>query len=119
MVASAVSWNSDWMVPLGQKMRATSARVASPRPTWTMGEVMGVALHVQAGADLDFPADAERVDALIAEHRGRLRPDDLIVVRLGAAVLRDDGDAALVDANQIEPPVAIEIGGRAGPHRQA
>ena len=39
-------------------------------------------LHQQAGADFDFAADAERIDALIAHRLDRVRPHHLPVIVL-------------------------------------
>ena len=41
-------------------------RARAPSPMWTLGPVIVLLLDEQARSHLDFPADAERVDALIA-----------------------------------------------------
>ena len=101
-------------------MRTTSARVASPRPKCTTGDVIELLLHVQAGPQLDLAADAERVDALIAGRRRRARPQHLPVIRLRArgSTARPRLPVA-ASADELEPAVAVEIGDRLHAEREA
>ena len=77
------------VVPLGHRMRATSVRrVVGPgvRKCWSCGPLIELLLDEEAGADLDFAADAEGVDALISGGLVGARANDLqfIVPRLMA-----------------------------------
>jgi len=78
------------------------------------------ALPVQAGADLDRAADAERVDALVAGRGRGLRPHRLPAVARLAGRL-ECYDVGVDDADQFDAPVAVEVGGgtdvRGGPRR--
>ena len=86
----------------------------SPRPKWTIGRVDRLLLHVQARAHLDLAADAERVDALIAGRGRRLRPHAPASGSASCRVLvARDGVAVGVEADQLEPAVAVEVGGGA------
>ncbi len=68
-----------------------------------------LSLRQQPAADLDFAADAERVDALIASRRLRLRPHHLPVITLrcrGRATAR----VPVGHADEIELAVAVHVG---------
>jgi hypothetical protein len=67
-------------------------------------------LQVQSGAKLDLAADAERVDALIAGRRGCSRTEDLPPIRFRTSTGRATGLPALSKADELESPVAVEIG---------
>src|SRR6185436_1157062 len=63
-----------------------------------------LSLREEPAADFDLPADAERVDALIAGRRLRPRTDDLPVIALAALA-----DERGVLRDQVEHPVVVHI----------
>jgi hypothetical protein len=62
-------------------------------------------LDQQARANLDFSADAERIDALIADGLFRVRSDDLPMISLGALTPALRGLATRVEAEQVEAAI--------------
>ena len=81
IVWSAGVSNSAWRTPLGQVMRATSARAASPSPKCTIGDVMTCFCTWRPDRSSISPPIAERIDPLIAGRRGGTRPKCLPSIR--------------------------------------
>ena len=69
-------------MPFGQTTRTTSALGLLAQAEMKLRPGDRLLLHQQAGADFDFAADAERIDALIANRLRRVRPHDLPVIVL-------------------------------------
>ena len=68
-------------------------------------------LHQQAGADFDFAADAERIDALIADRLHRMRPHHLPVIVLRTLIDRLNRLPVGGKTEQIEMAIAAQVGG--------
>jgi hypothetical protein len=66
-------------------------------------------LRVESRAQLDLPADPERVDPLIPGHRRRARAQGLPVISLGARDARD-GWLTIRQADRFKSPIAVQIG---------
>ena len=83
------------------------------------GRVDRPLLQVQAGAQLHLAADAERVDALVAGGRGRARAQRLPAVGLRAAARRArTARPSSATPSDLEPAVAVEVGGGARAERE-
>ena len=72
--------------------------------------VDGLFLDQQARANLDFAADAERIDALVANGLLRMRPNHLPVIVLGTMAYGLNRPAECVETEQVESPAASQIG---------
>ena len=67
-------------------------------------------LHQQSGADFDFSANAEGVDALVADRLCGVRPNHLPVIILRSLIDSLDGLPLRREPNEIESAVAVQIG---------
>ena len=90
-------------------MRTTSAPAASPRPTWTTGDVMSCFWTCSPERTSISPPMPKLIDALIAGRRRRARPDRLRAVRFRGAAGATRGLSVRREADHLEPAVAVQI----------
>ena len=67
-------------------------------------------LDEQAGANFDFSADTERIDALIADGLLGVRAHDLPVIVFRAVIYCLHGFAARTEAEEIQASVGAQVG---------
>ena len=89
--------------------RTTSVRGLLTQPKMNLRPGDRLLLHQQAGADFDFAANAERIDALVAEGLRGARPNHLPVIVLGPVVDGLDRLPVRGKAEQIELAVAVQV----------